>query len=124
MAEILLPIIVVEGHDVDLHFTVEDAEKALEPWWVRQHEGTIYDAAGHRLSVEIVAQKGSPFPFGTGAHEKIRIVTGTPLVDAREELRRALIQHLLASGEVHGSDSISTMPLSELINLVVDSRKR
>jgi hypothetical protein len=125
MAEIVLPIIVVEGHDVDLHFTVGDAENALEPWWVKQHEGAIYDATGHRLSAEVVARKGAlPFPLGTGPREKVRIITEPPFVDASEELRLALIGHLQASSEVHDKDSLSSMPLSVLLDRVVGSRKR
>ena len=123
MDRVVPPIIVVEGFDVTLHSSLEDAERFLEPWWARQHEGAIYDAAGHCLTAEVVTREDElPFPLGTGGREEVRIITETPFVDASEELRLALIGHLRASGVVHDKDSISSLPLSALLDRVSDSR--
>lgn len=112
---VMLPIVVVEGYDVSFYSAIEEAEKALEPWWVRQHEGVIYDAVGHRLAATVIAEKDPlPFPLGVGVRERVRIVTEAPLVDA-EELRLALIGHLQASGAVRDKDALLNASLGSLL---------
>ena len=50
-----IPIFVVEGmDDVYVYASVEDAALSLEPWWVEQKEGSVYDAAGRLLHQEVV----------------------------------------------------------------------
>ncbi|MBI5026390.1 MAG: hypothetical protein HZC12_06650, partial [Nitrospirae bacterium] len=49
----ICPIFVVEGlDDVYVYATVEDAQLALEPWWVKQKEGVVYDAEGRLLQLK------------------------------------------------------------------------
>lgn len=46
------PIFVVEGlDDVYVYATIEDAQLALEPWWVEQNLGVVYDAEGRLLKL-------------------------------------------------------------------------
>ncbi|MBI4950304.1 MAG: hypothetical protein HY955_09195 [Deltaproteobacteria bacterium] len=48
-----VPIFVVEGlDDVYVYETIEDAQRSLEPWWVKQKEGAVYDAEGRLLRLE------------------------------------------------------------------------
>lgn len=117
-----LPIIVVEGFDVSLHSSIEDVEKWLEPWSVRQNESIIYDASGHRLTAIVVVDK-VPHLFGTRLREKTQILTDTPVVDASEELKSALIGHIKALGKIQDSISLEEAPLELLISLIAQSQK-
>jgi len=114
-----LPIIVVEGFDVSLHSSISDAENWLEPWWVRQNEGLIYDAGGHRLTTVVLEIK-EPHLFGTKVREKVQILTGASDVDASDELRSALIAHLKAAGKIQDSIALESASLEYLISLSED----
>lgn len=117
-----LPIIVVEGFDVSLHSSIEEVEKWLEPWWVRQNEGSVYDASGNLLKAIVVVDK-VPQLFGARLHEKTQILRDTPVVDASDELRSALIGHLMASGIIQDSISLEGASLELLISLIAQSQR-
>lgn len=111
------PIIIVDGFDVSLHSSIDEAEKWLEPWSVRQSAHKIFDALGHLLSAVVVVDKAAHL-FGTSIHEKVRILMDDPVVDASGELKCALIGHLKASEKVQASTHLERASIEVLISLI------
>lgn len=54
MATILFPIFVIEGLDIVAFNSIEAAEQFLEPWWVKEKLGKVYDSEGRLL--ELIAE--------------------------------------------------------------------
>jgi hypothetical protein len=106
MNEVLPPIVVVEGFDVIIHSSLADAEQWLEPWWVRGHEGTIYDAIGYRLDAIVEEKSG-----------KVAITRPTASVCAAGELRSALVAYLQRSGKSRDETQLLKLPLDVLIQM-------
>jgi hypothetical protein len=44
-----LPIVIVEGLAAQVFPSVQSAELYVEPWWVKNGEGKVYTADGHRM---------------------------------------------------------------------------
>lgn len=97
-----LPIIVVEGLDVTAYSTREEAQCALEPWWVTERCGFAYDAEGRRLRAEVI-----------GPHVLLHADGDRPM--HAEELAASIRAHLRAVGR-HGvrDDSLLSELVSEL----------
>lgn len=85
------PIFVVEGLDVTVHKCLEDAQNWLEPWWVRQKEGFVYDAEGRLLKLE-------------ARNKRVTISLGEEEPTHASELETILHNYLRAIGEPIGSD--------------------
>jgi len=51
------PIFIVEGLDVSVHDSVESAQRWLEPWWVEQKLGKVYDSVGTLLKLKITGKR-------------------------------------------------------------------
>lgn len=43
------PILVIEGLDVLAFSSMAAAQRHLEPWWVKEERGLVYDASGRRM---------------------------------------------------------------------------
>lgn len=110
------PIIVIEGHDVSLYSSIEEVEKWLEPWWIKQNEGSIYDASGHRLTATVLADK-----VAGRTREKVQILTDTSAIETSEELRSALVGHLMDINKAQDATLLSRASLESLISLVMSS---
>ncbi|PTU29146.1 hypothetical protein [Stenotrophobium rhamnosiphilum] len=85
------PIFVIEDLDVLLFKCVEEAQRFLEPWWVIEKRGVIFDALGVQLSAEIGAENAS--------------VTLKPDSSHASDLEKLLRNHLIALGEISAQDS-------------------
>ena len=96
------PIFVVEGLDVSVHASVEDAALSLEPWWVEQNEGSAYDSEGRLLE------------FWIDKHN-VRISLSEEIPRHASTLRSILLSFLSAVGEPVGGDSDSS--LASLVKL-------
>lgn len=53
MAVLTAPIFVTEGLDIRMFQSPEEAERWLEPWWVREDRGKVYDAEGRLLKLKV-----------------------------------------------------------------------
>ena len=91
------PIFIVEGLDVTVHRSVEDAQSWLEPWWIKQKEGVAYDAEGRLLHLKISKRHISM----TLAEEEPKHPSG---------LESILRRFLKAIGEPIGDDLLCTLP--------------
>lgn len=92
------PIFVVEGLDnVNVFDTVEDAQRFLEPWWVKQKEGAVYDAEGRLLRLDT---------------DKIRVTISIEEEEPMHanELENILRSYLKAGGEPIGNDVSCNLP--------------
>jgi hypothetical protein len=91
------PIFVVEGwDDVYVYETVEEAALSLEPWWVEQSEGAVYDSEGRLLEL------------GIDTHNVlISVSEETPRHSSN--LRSILLSFLSAVGEEVENDSDSSL---------------
>lgn len=49
---IVPPIFIAEGLDVRVCRTAEEAGHELEPWWVQENRGQVYDSEGRLLRLE------------------------------------------------------------------------
>jgi len=91
------PIFVVEGLDIGIYASAEDAMRDLEPWWVRQKEGLVYDAEGRMLTPEISGLRVTELiPEDPPAHAK--------------ELEAALRAFLKEIGEAIADDPNCILP--------------
>ena len=61
MNSLAFPIFVAEGLDIRIFDSVEDAERSLEPWWVEEGLGKIYDAQGRSLGLKVSNKRVSIF---------------------------------------------------------------
>jgi hypothetical protein len=52
MDALAFPIFVAEGLDIRIFQSIEDAERSLEPWWVEENLGKVYDAQGRLLRLQ------------------------------------------------------------------------
>ena len=64
MNALAFPIIVAEGLDISFFQTVEDAERSLEPWWVEENLGKVYDAQGRLLRLQAGDRRVSILSWG------------------------------------------------------------
>lgn len=81
MTMISPPIFVAEGIDVRVFQSAEDAGRALEPWWVLEKRGQVYDSKGRLLRLK------------TGKH-RVKVLMGERSPDHANELRSLLIDFL------------------------------
>jgi len=93
------PILVVEGLDVLAFSSVESAQRHLEPWWIKEDRGRIYDASGHRMTAVCHGQR-------------VVLSVGDASVAQEEELSAALRAHFRATAKPAFADEKS---LSQLI---------
>ena len=91
------PIFVVEGLDIGIYDSVKDAAQALEPWWVQQKEGSVYDAEGRLLTPEISGPR------------VVELIPEDPPAHAGE-LETALRAFLKEIGEAISDDPNCTLP--------------
>lgn len=109
------PIFTVEGYDVVLYNTVEEAESSLETWWVRQHEGEIYDAQGHRLSATVIPARPRAMSWFRARREKVKIITDPPFGDGGAELAAALRGYLQNVEKERDKENLQRVSLAELV---------
>lgn len=55
--EMKLPILIIEGLDVQAFPSVQSAQSYLEPWWVMEERGQVYDASARRITASCRDQK-------------------------------------------------------------------
>jgi hypothetical protein len=92
------PILIVEDLDVIAFSSVEAAERYLEPWWVTENCGRIYDASGRRMDATCRGK---------------RVFLDVTSEDKESELSSVLRAHLQAIGNPICKDS--TANLSRLL---------
>lgn len=108
------PIICVDGQDVIVFPSIQDAQLWLEP--VDENQGVLYDSQGHllRVSVKTIKQKRKFLSFyRTNSYESIIINEVSPTVDCSSELRSALTSYLL--WKKHSEDEMKDDTLADLI---------
>lgn len=104
------PILVIEwAADVSVCTSVEEAALSLEPWWVEQNRGAVYDAEGRRLALSVDKYN-------------VRISLGDDVPADPSELRSILLSFLNAVGERIDNDINLSLP--DLINLCVENSNR
>src|SRR2546429_258091 len=54
-----LPILVVEGLDVQAFSSILSAQSYLESWWIKEERGRVYDAHGCRMIATCRGQRVS-----------------------------------------------------------------
>jgi hypothetical protein len=52
MNDLVLPILIAEGLDISIFQSIETALQALEPWWVEEKLGSVYDAQGRHITLK------------------------------------------------------------------------
>jgi len=108
------PIIIVDGHDVSIYDSVEEAQVQLEAIDVRNGEYRAYDAEGRLLAMDIVAEKKRVLlgliPTDV---ELVRMSDGEAAPTHERELRKALIAFLVATGSV--AEVVDALTTSELV---------
>ena len=91
MSSPISPIFVVEGLDIGVYATVEDAKLSLEPWWVEQNLGVVYDAEGRLLKLD-------------SGDKSVYISLGEAEPTHAAELEAILRSYLKAIGDPRGDD--------------------
>lgn len=98
-----LPIIVVEGmDDVYVYPTIDAAALSLEPWWVEEKRGAVYDAQGRLL---LLAVSGN----------NVEISLGEIIPNHSSELREILRSFLNGTGR--SQDGEHELGLEKLVEL-------
>lgn len=95
------PIVVIDGDDIMVHSSVEDAEIDLEPGDVKSGGIEVYDSAGQLLdlSVTLIELKRHFLYFKWTKHyEGVRIKIHEPIVNRVNELRAKLLSFLSSKG--------------------------
>jgi hypothetical protein len=100
MAQLEPPIFVVEGLDISVHDTVESAERSLEPWWVNEECGSVFDASGRLIQLK------------AGKH-RVRIESWEEVPAHADELRSFLSDYLKLKG--HPREQSANAELSDLV---------
>jgi hypothetical protein len=91
------PILIIEGQDVLAFSSLESAERYLEPWWVNEGRGRVYDARGHRLTTTCDGQR-------------VILRIGQTGPGQEHELRAALRAHFRARGKPTLDDEKLSLP--------------
>jgi hypothetical protein len=94
------PILIIEGLDVLAFSSVQAAQRHLEPWWVKEQRGRVYDATGRSMRAVCRGQ---------------RVVLSVDCDNAvhEDEVSAALRAHLRAIGKPKLADENSS--LSQMI---------
>jgi len=109
------PIACVEGYDIIVFPSVEDAEGFIEP--IDTQCGETYDSDGHLLKMEVgfVERQRRLLWFKWKQTYKSTIISeNIPAVDRSEELKKKLTAYLIQKGESVTASKNAT--LEELIN--------
>ena len=94
---ITTPLIVAEGLDLHFYNSADEAGKSLEPWWVLEERGRVYDAEGRLLKLE------------TDKH-RVRVLQGEDIPKHSEELRSLLHAFLAAVNQpIERSSDLKTL---------------
>lgn len=91
------PFVVAEGLDISIFSSLEDAQSWLEPWWVEEKRGRVYDSQGRLLQLE-----------ADSAHVRISLGESEPAHAA--ELESLLRSFLQATSMVEGFDKDCGLP--------------
>ena len=86
-----LPIFVIEGLDVSVYSSVDDAQRSLEPWWIKEDRGDVYDAEGRLMQ-------------GEAGRIRVTLSLSEEYPAHAEELENALRAYLRAIGSPAGND--------------------
>jgi hypothetical protein len=111
------PIICVEGNDVAVFASQEDAEGWIEPVFAK--EGDTYDSEGHLLIMGVGFKERNRSFLGfkwKRAYESTIIRENDTTVDCSAELRDRLVAYLIYNG-AHANE-LQNVPLKELITRV------
>lgn len=106
MSKLELPIVIAEGLDISAFQSIEDAERCLEPWWVAERRGRVYDSRGRLISLEASATK-------------VRIRSWEDEPTHATELERLLREYFRMMGDHEADDSDCS--LSCLVDKLVNS---
>lgn len=97
MSAVAFPIFVAEGLDIGIFETVEDAERSLEPWWVEEGLGRVYDAQGRLLVLKV---KGKRVSIQSSELEPSHV----------EEMKSLLREYLKVRSAPEGNDQNCDLP--------------
>jgi hypothetical protein len=90
------PILVIEGLDVLAFSSIEAAQRHLEPWWVQEERGFVYDASGRRMKAVC---RGQSVILSVDREDRTR----------EGELSAALRAHFRATGKPRLADQSSSL---------------
>lgn len=93
-----LPILIIEGLDVQAHPSVQSAQSDLETWWVRERRGRVYDANGRRMTATC-----------QGQHVLLSLEADSP--PEQDELAAAVRSHFRAINSPNVTDDSSLRDL-------------
>ena len=94
-----LPILIIEGLDVQAFSSVQSAQSHLETWWVKEQRGRAYDAHGRRM-------------VATCRGQQVLLSLDAGTLPQQDELAQALRSHFRAIKKSNVRDDSS---LGELV---------
>lgn len=116
------PIFIIEDLDIGVFASEKAALLQLEPWYVEEKEGLVYDSEGRLLNLAVVKEK-VPILFGLFHIDEKRIVIRD--VDDnpthKDVFRNALIDHLNAINKTN--KTFQELTLNQLVQEVIKINK-
>ncbi len=123
------PILYIEGNDVIVFASQDDAESWIEPWIVKNGQaGDVYDSTGHLLKMEVgVKERDRSFLWlkWKSQYQSIILKENDLTTDYSAELKNRLKAYLVQSGiQENELQNISLMELSLKVGGLMPWKKK